>query len=552
MFYKVVKLKETEKINFFIPQNQKLSNLAKLDIISEKLNALAEKTDIPLSVRYQSLLTIIAEPFAVKGLTVECYLLQAKNKLFYENPIKIFGQYRYASDGIVFSEEFPSSYSDNESQRGKEFHFLSQREVFAYLIENPDRQFVIVHGENNELHKEKVDQEEYQNDKDSFIAAIIRGEHTFFFLKIERVEEKSDNKGFYNRHILNLLFRNAGQILKVLDYERKLKEEDKNLTRIKHDAAHDDGTGLLNRFPAIYRLIDFYGPVLKNNEAPVTITFLDVDKFKRVVEIFTHLTASEILRHIADVLKEAFPEISDTVALYAGDEIMVFQQNDEETSIKRLKAFRKLLARKPYILKVPLCPEDGARNNLARIIFDFICYEVKENKKKVEKVTGYSLTRRINKYGIKIKLLDNKKQSGLLLRNILNTVSRIVRNNKDKIRNIRGRKLLFEKIVKTLDKKYGTQVKKANIKIPLSLSAGIDTIPQDKFTNIINMPATKISLREKLKRFFMNRIDKADKRLYSAKMERHYNDKNDQGGIIAGSFNSNAQEIKIHKTEDRH
>jgi diguanylate cyclase (GGDEF)-like protein/PAS domain S-box-containing protein len=95
--------------------------------------------------------------------------------------------------------------------------------------------------------------------------------------------------------------------------------EIRGLTRqMSYQASHDALTGLVNRAEFERRLEDALTSA-RSNEVGHVVCYLDLDRFKAVNDSSGHLAGDNLLREIANLLKEKVRD-SDTVARLGGDE----------------------------------------------------------------------------------------------------------------------------------------------------------------------------------------------------------------------------------------
>src|SRR5712691_3153318 len=104
-------------------------------------------------------------------------------------------------------------------------------------------------------------------------------------------------------------------------------EKKKAEARIAYMAHHDPLTGLFNRAQFTERLDDALARVRRGEQ--LAVLFLDLDQFKQVNDTLGHLFGDELLKAVADRLRDCVREI-DTVARLGGDEFAIIQ-----TAIKR-------------------------------------------------------------------------------------------------------------------------------------------------------------------------------------------------------------------------
>jgi diguanylate cyclase (GGDEF)-like protein len=86
-------------------------------------------------------------------------------------------------------------------------------------------------------------------------------------------------------------------------------------------AIHDSLTGLYNTrylYEALERLVE----ESRGRRSRLSVLFMDLDRFKRVVDRHGHLNGSRVIQEVASTLRGALPEGAFAVA-YAGDEFVV-------------------------------------------------------------------------------------------------------------------------------------------------------------------------------------------------------------------------------------
>jgi diguanylate cyclase (GGDEF)-like protein/PAS domain S-box-containing protein len=86
-------------------------------------------------------------------------------------------------------------------------------------------------------------------------------------------------------------------------------------------AIHDNHTGLYNTrylYDALDRLVD----ESRVHGRRLSVVFMDLDRFKRVVDRHGHLNGSRVIQEVASTIRAALPEGAFAVA-YAGDEFVV-------------------------------------------------------------------------------------------------------------------------------------------------------------------------------------------------------------------------------------
>ena len=102
--------------------------------------------------------------------------------------------------------------------------------------------------------------------------------------------------------------------------ERKLAEEALRASeeRFRFLAEHDNLTGLYNR-RYLYQVLE---GLMHPEHAPCSVVFIDLDRFKHVVDTHGHLNGSRVIQEVAEVLRAQLKPPGFAVA-YAGDEFVV-------------------------------------------------------------------------------------------------------------------------------------------------------------------------------------------------------------------------------------
>lgn len=121
------------------------------------------------------------------------------------------------------------------------------------------------------------------------------------------------------------------------DDTERLRTEDELFYRSTHDGL----TGLANRSLAFDRLalsIEKY----RRSRRPVSVLFIDLDRFKRVNDVYGHARGDEVLREVAACAATAVRP-GDTVARIGGDEFLVVC--DEAGPKAALDVARRVLGR---------------------------------------------------------------------------------------------------------------------------------------------------------------------------------------------------------------
>ncbi len=121
----------------------------------------------------------------------------------------------------------------------------------------------------------------------------------------------------------------------IADYTAIAVENSKRYQHIENLAIHDNLTGLYNtRY--LYQALPNQIEACKAADSPLSLVFMDLDRFKQIVDKYGHLNGSRAIQQVAATIKESLEEPAYAVA-YAGDEfVVVLPDSDQVTA--RMKA----------------------------------------------------------------------------------------------------------------------------------------------------------------------------------------------------------------------
>ena len=165
-----------------------------------------------------------------------------------------------------------------------------------------------------------------------FVAII----YMFFFVPVARRLKRAANAA---RHIAagnlsaRLVDSSGDEISELASSINILAEdlaEDQQMraeieARLRHQAIHDELTGLLNRKHANTILEE----LSLNPEKVHSLVFLDLNGFKDVNDLYGHAAGDEVLRCVAQRLAKPIPQGS-TLARWGGDEFVIVMPNTSE------------------------------------------------------------------------------------------------------------------------------------------------------------------------------------------------------------------------------
>jgi len=167
-------------------------------------------------------------------------------------------------------------------------------------------------------------------------------------------------------------------------------ENSRDVSSIQQLSVTDDCTGLFNA----RHLYDLLGRELdgcQRNGTPVSLAFLDLDRFKQVNDIHGHLIGSELLARTGQRLRE-LSRAQDFCFRYGGDEFVVLMpQTTEEAALAQMCRMHSALMQTQFQMKSGLtlavsasvglatAPDDGAAIHAIIGAADTRMYAVKSN-----------------------------------------------------------------------------------------------------------------------------------------------------------------------------
>ena len=119
----------------------------------------------------------------------------------------------------------------------------------------------------------------------------------------------------------------------------------------QHNALHDAMTGLPNRVYYMQRLRTLLTACIEGRSSGnLFIAYIDIDGFKLVNDTLGHHVGDELVRQVANRLREALP-VGDFLARFGGDEFVLLHSSDEgAAAADRLGTRIVAMMRKPFII----------------------------------------------------------------------------------------------------------------------------------------------------------------------------------------------------------
>ncbi len=124
----------------------------------------------------------------------------------------------------------------------------------------------------------------------------------------------------------------ARTLASIADYAAIALENARNFQRIEELTVVDDHTGLFNsRY--LYRQLEVETVRARRFGHPLSVVFLDLDRFKAVNDTYGHQIGSQLLREVGAVLLSTLRAI-DVATRYGGDEFVVLLPETDRAQAK--------------------------------------------------------------------------------------------------------------------------------------------------------------------------------------------------------------------------
>ncbi|NVK36120.1 MAG: GGDEF domain-containing protein [Rhodobacteraceae bacterium] len=137
---------------------------------------------------------------------------------------------------------------------------------------------------------------------------------------------------------------------------------------------YDQLTGLLNRASATRILDSYFSQNVRSVQ--LGILFIDVDHFKQINDHYGHEGGDQILKRVAQSLKDSIRADTDVAARYGGDEFLLICPNADMSTLKRIHTRIKNHLNQVSSTRIPLpslsvgayvtCDGDSERDTLHR------------------------------------------------------------------------------------------------------------------------------------------------------------------------------------------
>jgi diguanylate cyclase (GGDEF)-like protein/PAS domain S-box-containing protein len=131
--------------------------------------------------------------------------------------------------------------------------------------------------------------------------------------------------------------REQGELRGAVVAFHDITERKRLLETLRHQATHDELTGLVNRRHLFELAKREHARIRRGHAAPAALIMLDVDHFKRINDTYGHLAGDEILRHLGHQLMSTLRK-EDIAARYGGEEFVILLPDTGLDAALRLAA----------------------------------------------------------------------------------------------------------------------------------------------------------------------------------------------------------------------
>ncbi len=167
------------------------------------------------------------------------------------------------------------------------------------------------------------------DDVDWYIKHIIEGAHDSeknFIAHEVRVKPKTKEDYIWLQHKVIPYFNAEGALESFIGIFRDITSYKVSEDRLKHDALHDELTGLPNRSLFMDRLQHALHRAKRRSKYQFAVLFIDLDRFKNINDVMGHLVGDRVLVMVAERLL-SFLRSADTVSRLGGDEFAVLLED---------------------------------------------------------------------------------------------------------------------------------------------------------------------------------------------------------------------------------
>lgn len=238
---------------------------------------------------------------------------------------------------------------------------------------------------------DKLHPEDYQKTMDAMYNHLY-GKASVYEVEYRIQTKDGKYKWYYDRGKITQYDQNgkplfiAGIVFDITEKkEMQLDLEYKNM--ILSEMSCTDGLTKIGNHRAIIEYLQEAILSTEITKAPLSITILDIDDFKKVNDTKGHVIGDQVLLDIGTIIKKSIRDI-DFAGRYGGEEFMViFSSTDLETATKITEHIRRSIADNHFIDGLKVTISGGVKQYMGENLMDFIhevdknMYEAKKNGK---------------------------------------------------------------------------------------------------------------------------------------------------------------------------
>jgi GGDEF domain-containing protein len=318
----------------------------------------------------------LAELFTSYGFTMKVYKINNFGDKINKQPVFIHGMYSKEKGEIKFSPTFESRFNQIDSKTGKiKLRTLSKKidEAFTDLSKAKNIKVLLVEDQASTIHA--ADSPAKQS---PFIAATIRGDFNHFYVKLEKDSNNTLNQCcFESPEILTDLFLTASNVTKIIDESAKTDEANRSnlalVRQLQKRATIDRNSGALTRHNVIDRFAQYWALEAMNNQQPISVALIDLDKFKNVSTALSRQVANRVVIHLATLFKQIWTNNHDLVAsMFGADEYLLAQHITKKEAAERIDYARLRGINEPWSIRVPALLDNTKEITILTSIFNVL------------------------------------------------------------------------------------------------------------------------------------------------------------------------------------
>lgn len=279
---------------------------------------------------------------------------------------------------------------DKKSQVNEAIHNLYGDDAFVYYPGNDVVEIISGSGAHMSSHKMSLEQLQENLDKltedknalSEFIAGLRSGSR-YLYIKVDGDVRSSNNDAKHSIIKCAGMYEN-GVYTMAVGYIHEYMERTYNDTR---KIEIDSLTGLLAKAEITNTAIRLVDQEKRQN---ISLAIVDIDHFKKVNDVFGHMTGDNIIRQVASILADEVGE-NGLVGRIGGDEFMIvfYDAYDLENSRSRLRSIKNTVSGmfppdvpgQPTVTLSIGCaayPKDASNYEELFALADFALYRAKE------------------------------------------------------------------------------------------------------------------------------------------------------------------------------